>query len=356
MHKAMQSPTVERVHRSRVAARSLRALLAVLKPCLAPKLRARARRDLRSMASELGERREADVRRKWLGDLAESSGALAPGAYRELILRLERDRERASARLQEHLRSEACRARLERIAAALGDRRLVIEQECPDELLRRRLRRRWKVLHRRLASHDHDSAALHALRIAAKNARYASEGLSPLLGIDLRSSLKELRKLQDMLGEHRDATQALEWLDHLGEPLGPVLKSRLAMPIERVRAKRLKQLARFGERFEVPDLAARAQVSRSRASGPSFSSRWRTRQASSRSTWGFSMKSSAPARMADTAAATSPSVASRMTGTPGMRSRKDPISSMPVMSGRRASAMTQIVPGRRSASSACPEG
>jgi CHAD domain-containing protein len=264
MRDTARSPTARRVHRARVEARGLRSLLTVLKPCLAPALQARARRDLRSMASELGERREADVRREWLGRLAASSAGLAPGACRELVLRLERDQQQADARLQEHLASATFHARLERISATLTERRLVAEQECPDALLRKRLRRRWKVLRRRLARHDRDPAALHALRIAAKNARYASEGLAPLLGLELKQALKDLRKLQEALGEHRDATEALDWLDGLGEPLGPVLKTRLAAPIERVRAKRLKQLARLGERFELPDLTGRAPVSRTR--------------------------------------------------------------------------------------------
>ena len=263
----VQSPTDEGVHRTRVAARSLRALLGVLKPCLAPRLQARARRDLRSMASELGERREADVRREWLARLASSSGALAPGAYRELVLQLERDRERASSRLVEHMGSEACRERLERIEATLKDRRLVKGEDCPGALLRRRVRRRWKALQRRLGDVGQDPRELHKLRIAAKNARYASETLSPLLGLEVRSPLRELKKLQDALGEHRDATEALGWLDRLGEPLGPVLEARLAAPIEHVRTKRLKQLARFGERFEMPDLRPGAALKRSRTPG-----------------------------------------------------------------------------------------
>jgi CHAD domain-containing protein len=250
-----------------VAARSLRALLAVLKPALSPTLRARARRDLRNMASEFGERREADVRREWLGRLAGSSGVLAPGAYRELLSRLERERELASVRLRKHLRSESCRHRLERIEATLRDPGLVEEEEIRDALLRKRLRRRWKALGRRLARHGTEPEALHALRIAAKKARYASETLSPLLGVDLTSPLQDLKALQDALGEHRDATEALDWLDRLGEPLGPVLKARLVAPVERVRTKRLKQLGRLADRFAVPDLAAPGSVSRGRRRG-----------------------------------------------------------------------------------------
>lgn len=262
MRETLRSPTPRRVHRSRVAARQLRALLSVLRPCLAPGRQSRLRRDLRAMAAALGERREADVRREWLGGLARSSGALAPGACRELALQLDREREAATARLQEHLGSAACLERLARIAATLRDGRLVAQTEVPDELLRRRLRRRWLALGRGLAADEPDPAALHALRIAAKKARYASETLSPLLGLELGPSIKDLKKLQGVLGEHRDATEALDWLTRLGEPLGPVLAARLEGPIERVRLGNLKKLERLARRYAVPDLAPRAPVSR----------------------------------------------------------------------------------------------
>jgi len=264
---AGRSPTPRRVHRSRVAARSLRAMLAVLKPWLAPRLRSRACRDLRSVASRFGDRREADVRREWLGGLAGSSGVLAPGAYRALVSRLGDEQERAGERLRRHLRSEACRARLERIEAALCAPGLVVAEEIPQGRLRKRVRRRWKALRRGLARHDTDPAALHALRIAAKKARYASETLSPLLGVDLAAPLQDLKKLQDVLGEHRDATEALGWLDRLGEPLGPVLKARLSVPVERVRQRRLRQLVRLADRIAVPDLLPRARVSGRRSRG-----------------------------------------------------------------------------------------
>jgi CHAD domain-containing protein len=262
--EAARSPTPRRVHRSRVAARNLRALLSVLKPCLAPARQARLRRDLRDAAAAFGERREADVRREWMGRLAVSSGALAPGACRELLLQLEREREAATGRLQRRLGSEAFRGRLARIAATLGDPRLVSVDEVPERLLRKRLRRRWKALRRPLAGLERDPAALHALRIAAKKARYASEALAPLLGLDLDHAIKDLRKLQDALGEHRDATEALGWLEQLGEPLGPVLKSRLEAPIERARLRDLKQLERLARRYEVPDLSSRPRVRRAR--------------------------------------------------------------------------------------------
>jgi CHAD domain-containing protein len=92
------------------------------------------------------------------------------------------------------------------------------------------------------------------LRLAAKHARYATETLAPLLQLDPRLKLRMLKRLQDCLGEHRDAGEALHWLDRLGEPFGPVLKSRLAGPIAKVQARHMRELDRLACRFEMPRL------------------------------------------------------------------------------------------------------
>jgi len=250
-----RSPGKDAVHRTRVAARSLRSLLATLKPVLRPSLLVRARRDLRNLAAEFGDVREADVRRAWLADLARDSEALSPGACGALATELERDRDAARKRLRRHLRSQAYRERRLRLAATLGDRRLVTGGGNTSNLLAQRLRKRWKRLRRALETRSGDPDALHELRLATKHARYASEALMPLLGIEDRNAPKALKRLQDCLGEHRDATEALTWLVRLGEPLGPVLLARLAEPIAGVRSRRLRELDRLAASFTMPKLA-----------------------------------------------------------------------------------------------------
>lgn len=265
-----RSPGRDAIHRTRVAARSLRSLLATLKPLLRPSMLARARRDLRNMAAELGDVREADVRRAWLADLAQDSQALSPGACRALVEELERDRDASRKRLRRHLQSQSCRERIARLAVTLGDRRFVTGRRDAGGILARRLRKRWKRLQRALEARSEDPEALHELRLAAKHARYASEALMPLLGIEDGKAFKALKRLQDCLGEHRDATEALAWLANLGEPLGPVLLGRLEDPIGRVRSRRLRELDRLAARFTIPRLAPRAATpGRRRAAGRS---------------------------------------------------------------------------------------
>ena len=196
----------------------------------------------------------------------------ATGTVAEILgpRELERDRGASRKRLRRHLQSQACRERISRLAATLGDRRFVTGRRDAGGILARRLRKRWKRLQRALEARSEDPEALHELRLAAKHARYASEALMPLLGIEDGKAFKALKRLQDCLGEHRDATEALAWLANLGEPLGPVLLGRLEDPIERVRLRRLRELDRLAARFTIPRLAPRAATpGRRRAAGRS---------------------------------------------------------------------------------------
>jgi CHAD domain-containing protein len=252
LHRLGRAASPRPVHQARVAARSLRSLLCTLGPLLRPDLLARARRDLRNIAIELEEVREADVRRERLTALAERRRALTPGAQRQLVLALERDQEAARRRFLGHARSAGFRERAERLIATLGDPRLVVARGDVAQITLRRLRKRWKRLRKALRSGHADPEALHELRLAVKHARYASEALMPLLGIDPQPYEQQLKRMQDCLGEHHDAIDALEWLEGLGEPVGPILAAPLRPEIRRVLRRCERQLDRLAARLEVP--------------------------------------------------------------------------------------------------------
>lgn len=243
------------VHRSRVAARTLRSLLTTLRPLLRPSLFARLRRDLRNLALELEAIREADVRRNWLLELVAGTDVLPPGARQQLLARLEEERLQARSGFGEHLGSVTYRERLERLDEALQDPRLVTARGDLRDPVTRRLTKRWRRLVRSgKAARSADLAALHDLRLAAKHARYASESLMPLLGLDPRPAVRSVKRLQNCLGDHRDAMQALDWLRGLGEPFAPLLVPRLKPAIRKIVGKRERELTRLLERLEPPDL------------------------------------------------------------------------------------------------------
>ena len=236
MSRAAQGQAPESVHQSRVAARSLRSITGTLGEALDPRLASSIRRDLRASGLELGSMREADVRRKWLAELADESGlepALAASLKRAL------DRECASARraFREYAHSAAARERLDRLETAFGSGLLVAGLEPGNEprlekFLRRRLRKRWKRLLRAIEAPRPDALALHEIRILAKHARYSTEALLPLLGVDPGPIVKPLKRLQACLGDHHDAFDALAWLERRKRPAGPALLERLRTPIE----------------------------------------------------------------------------------------------------------------------------
>lgn len=258
MQRAERSPAQRPVHKTRVEARRLRSLLGTLKPLLRRDCRERACRDLRNLALELSELRQADVRRTRLDRLACESGALEPAAHRNLLAAMDRSRAEARRRYRAHTRTLAYRERYERLASTLADPQLVQPRGDLEPVVRMRLRKRWKRLQCALRARPADTRGLHELRLAAKHVRYASEDLAPLLGLDLRRERQRLKQLQDCLGGHRDAADALEWLASLEEPAGPELLGGLRAPIQKSMSRRTRELARLVDKFPIPDLKAQA--------------------------------------------------------------------------------------------------
>jgi CHAD domain-containing protein len=66
-----------------------------------------------------------------------------------------------------------------------------------------------------------DDEGLHRLRIEVKRVRYAAELAAPVAGKKARRAARRLARVQDLLGEHHDATAAEMRLRALGERTGP---------------------------------------------------------------------------------------------------------------------------------------
>jgi CHAD domain-containing protein len=69
---------------------------------------------------------------------------------------------------------------------------------------------------RRLPPGDAHDTAMHEARKAAKQLRYAAEAAAPVLGRPARTVVKHAKQLQEMLGDHQDATMRLAVLFELG--------------------------------------------------------------------------------------------------------------------------------------------
>ncbi|MFD2078333.1 CHAD domain-containing protein [Actinopolymorpha cephalotaxi] len=226
----------EAVHKLRVACRRLRSTLRTFRPFLD-----RARTDplgveLRWLAGELGLLRDSQVQ-------AERLRAAIEAEPTELVIGpVER-------RIGDHFATEAGQAR-QRVAEALDSPRYsalldsldaLVEatagQEAAAAELRKRARKALRRVDRRLdraaALSTRPAAtpsvipplpgvvrdrttALHEARKAAKRARYAAEALTAVGGKDARRLVKDLKRLQTVLGAHQDSVVARQTLREVG--------------------------------------------------------------------------------------------------------------------------------------------
>jgi CHAD domain-containing protein len=226
-----QDPMVRRdqpdaVHRMRVAARRLRGTLQSFRKVL-------RREDTQGLVGELawlgtllGRARDAEV-------LAEHLTDTLKGVATELTLGP------VKARILGHYAPEQAAAR-KALLDGLGSDRYLALLDGLDRLLAappltRAASRRadralpglvWKSFRRVRDRMDHAQAeqepgvrrdqALHETRKAAKRARYAAEVAKPVVGKDARRSVKSLKRIQSVLGEHQDAVIARQAARQLG--------------------------------------------------------------------------------------------------------------------------------------------
>ncbi|HEY3872433.1 MAG TPA: CYTH and CHAD domain-containing protein [Actinocrinis sp.] len=205
------------VHRMRVAARRLRSTLQSFGTIVGKAETRHLRDELRWLGRVLGEVRDGEI----LAGRVEDRLRQVPA---ELVMGS------AAARVQVHfapLRAAAGRAVLDALDSGrylalldeldrlLGDPPLAAAAGQPvgDELpaaagrAYRRARRRMRHA-RRAAPGAGREIALHETRKAVKRARYAAEVLRPVSGSRAKRSVKQMKKLQSVLGEHQDVVIA----------------------------------------------------------------------------------------------------------------------------------------------------
>ena len=211
----------EGIHDLRVAMRRTRSLLRTFRPLIDGHVVAdteRLRAELRWAAGELSPVRDLEV---VYGELfaASAEESLPPSVEERLARHRERTRRGAGQQVANLLESD-------RYARILDDLDSRVEQVAWDDVTsdatRERLRRDWRRLRRRaeaaesLGPGEDPEAALHAVRKAAKRARYAAEVLAPVHGKRAARMAAVAERVQDALGEHRDTLLTRDLLHRLG--------------------------------------------------------------------------------------------------------------------------------------------
>ncbi|WP_245562511.1 CHAD domain-containing protein [Nocardia araoensis] len=214
------------VHQMRVATRRLRSVLRSYGELLAKKPVATMGAELKWLAGLLGEARDAEVRADrfatLLADQAERADPAALDAVTARLVDAERERYRAAhdevltaldgARYRE-LRDELSGWRTDpplrhaRAAAAAAD---VFR-----EVLRRDLDRVESLIRAEPTVDPLERVELlHDIRKSAKRLRYSCEAAQQILGDDAADRGVRAKKLQTVLGDHRDAVESHDAILH----------------------------------------------------------------------------------------------------------------------------------------------
>ena len=201
----------EDLHQLRVATRRLRAFLRAGKPLLEESWSEPLRAELGWLGRALGPARDLDV----LADrLAADVAALGEGAGEAAPLLAQLDAERDAARLAvvEALTSDRYLALLDRLDHVAEPEPASSSSAAPS--LTSLLQKEWTRTRNAVeplgpGSPDEE---LHAGRIRVKRARYAAELAAHELGRPGKRFVTHAKSLQEILGEHQDATVASERL------------------------------------------------------------------------------------------------------------------------------------------------
>jgi len=252
----------EDVHQARVASRRLRSDIRTFRDFLVDTWATDLRAELRWLGSELGEVRDVEVLlARFRHDVAQLPTSEQEGAER-VVRRLVADWHGARARLIDALagsRYETLRAEL--VDAAAHPRCTTWANLRAVDVLPDIVRRRWKKVRNALdalGEHPPDEA-LHAARIRAKRARYATEAAIPVFGGRARALAKAFESVQDVLGEHQDAVVARAWLVKTAGECPPDEAFAAGMLAE------IEMQAARTARDEVPAVWRRARASKLRS-------------------------------------------------------------------------------------------
>lgn len=239
----------EELHQFRVAARRLRSDLRTFAPLLDHNSTIWLRDELSWLGGEVGRGRDTDVMTARLRTQMARLPAEDAASVDRLVLRLADTADEARRHVVEALSSDRFVVLLEALIIAASEPRFATEpvgltEQTAKSLVIDLVDKPWRRLSRAVDALEPDSpdAALHAVRIRAKRARYAVEAVAPLFGDDARRFAKRLADVQSVLGDHQDTTVAEAWLRQAAKAVPSVrLVVGELIALERVDRARLRE-------------------------------------------------------------------------------------------------------------------
>lgn len=212
----------EAVHLMRVATRRLRGALRTFRPLFDSGWAKHLRGELSWFTQGLNDLRENDVLRSRLAAHVADLPDDVPGEPVRKVLDAEFARALDTAResAMRMLDSDRYLALHERLVGAANDPPLTERAAASArDVLPGLVRDSWQRLAKDADHLTQDSPAeqWHALRLRAKQARYAAEAVAVVVGAEAAAFARQMERLTDLLGEHQDASQAGDRLHRLAE-------------------------------------------------------------------------------------------------------------------------------------------
>jgi CHAD domain-containing protein len=203
---------VEALHDMRVASRRLREAFEIFDFCFPQKSYQKFYRRIKQVTRALGDVRNADVATIYFKNLsATTDDILVQVALEDILRRMARERRQARLQLTKGLDE----SRVSQLPAELANVFVRVEnlpvryQRGPRQsivLARRQLSQRVREFFsaRAAVTGENDEVNLHKVRIAVKKLRYAIETFDYAVGEAVTGNLKELKRLQEAIGELHD--------------------------------------------------------------------------------------------------------------------------------------------------------
>lgn len=205
----------EGVHQARVGTRRLRSDLRAYGALLLPVWASSLREELSWLADALGAVRDADVLLERLEGRVATLGRGQRGGGGVLVDRLCSERDDARRELLDVLDDQRYLDLLDRLVDAIHHPAVVASAERPArKVLPGLAAEPWKRLRKAVDAlgPEPEDEQLHAVRIKAKQARYAAEVAAIAAGKPARRFAKAVAGLQEVLGDLQDAAVSETWL------------------------------------------------------------------------------------------------------------------------------------------------
>jgi CHAD domain-containing protein len=254
-----QDIDTEFLHDFRVAVRRTRAGISQIKGVFPEQATRRFRSDFSKLGKLTNRLRDLDVYLLTKDEYGRMLPQQLRGALQPMFDALAHERTRELGRVVETIRGSDYRARLNEWRSFL-DNPSVFGPDSPNALLPiEQLAKRWICKrHRRLVrkgkaiDDTSPDADLHALRIEGKKLRYLLEFFVSLFPVaDISGLVKQLKKLQDNLGEFNDLSVQQDELEHwLAQPgLPPDTVAAIGGLITELSRRQADVRRRFGQTF-----------------------------------------------------------------------------------------------------------